>query len=55
MIKATIVAVLVLANGTGFRMHMESQEACETFTRSIAQYVESADCETLTDYFPPME
>lgn len=55
MIKTVVLAVFILFDGTGFTMDMESQKKCEDFTRAIAQYVESADCETLTDYFPPME
>lgn len=64
MFKEIILAILVMADGGQLRAAMESRAACETFTRHIAPYVESANCLTITgawwpipdsEYFPPSD
>jgi hypothetical protein len=62
MIKTVFMAILIMSNGTPITASMDSMESCLSFTRTIAPYVYTADCESYSvydvsaspsDYFPP--
>jgi len=41
-----ILAILIMADGARIVAPMPDAESCVNFTRAIAAYVESANCET---------
>lgn len=52
MFREIVLAILMMADGGQLQAAMESRAACETFTRHIAPYVESANCLTFLSHLP---
>lgn len=49
MLKALILAFVVFTDGQTMALEFESVVRCEAFSKAIAPYVESVDCETILD------